>query len=390
MPGRSVGEADAVPVLYINHVGAVSGAEMGLLDIVRALDRNRFSPLAAVPPIPDRLAARLEAERVPVRPIPCRRVLRSLRPVALISCSAALLRVSRRLLNVVRRDRIALIHANGNQAHLYGMFAARLARVPIVWHSRDLVSLGCLARPMARCASRVIAISATVADHLRCSVSRPGKLLVIPNGIEAGRYTTAERRQIVRRSWGADDDTAVFASIGQLVPWKNVSFFLSVAARIVDRHPNSLFLIVGEDLFGDHPRYRRELERLAAVPALYGKVRFTGFSEDIAGVLSGIDVLVHCARREPFGRILIEAMAAARPVVAAADAGPAEIIRHARDGFLFAGDDPEVVADVALRPVLNPALREAIGAAAASRVRRDFCLTRRIRQIEDVYTDILG
>jgi glycosyltransferase involved in cell wall biosynthesis len=215
--------------------------------------------------------------------------------------------------------------------------------------------------------------------------------------------------------------------IAQLVPWKNHLAFIEAAARLASALPDARFVIAGDDLFGEHPAYRAELEariaRLgtpdrpcavssswrraarpapshcldtkaaaepsAATPNLKNRIFFAGYQPDIGPLLATCDVLIHPATREPLGRVILEAMAAGKPVVAVNAGGPAEIIRHEQDGLLTASDAPDELAAAALRLIRDPALAERLGAAARQRVRADFDIRRTVLEVEALYTRLL-
>ena len=176
---------------------------------------------------------------------------------------------------------------------------------------------------------------------------------------------------------------------GQLVPWKNHPLFIEAAARMAARLPNARFLIIGDDRFGDHPGYRSELESLARARGLQDRLTFTGHRKDITAVLNSIDILVHPADREPFGRVVAEAMALAKPVVAINACGPAEIIRPDIDGLLVPLHDPTALANAVCDLAQDPAKREQLGHSAQARIANAFPIESTVKRIMDLYDKLL-
>jgi glycosyltransferase involved in cell wall biosynthesis len=146
--------------------------------------------------------------------------------------------------------------------------------------------------------------------------------------------------------------------LGALVPWKRADLALEIAARL----PELQLDVAGAPLPGDPPGFAAALHERAARPDLAGRVSFLGQLEDPRTALADAHCLLHCADREPFGLVLVEALAAGRPLVAPAAAGPLEIVTPAC-GRLFAPGDAAGGA-AALRAVLADP-----GAGAAARAR---------------------
>jgi len=146
--------------------------------------------------------------------------------------------------------------------------------------------------------------------------------------------------------------------LGVLVPWKRADLALEIAARIPDLRLD----LAGTALPGDPPGYVAALRARAAQQGLAGRVRFLGAVSDPRPALAGAHCLLHCADREPFGLVLVEALAAGRPVVAPAAGGPLEIVTM-RCGRLYVPGDASAGASALMAILAQP------GAPAAARVR---------------------
>jgi glycosyltransferase involved in cell wall biosynthesis len=375
-------------ILFLNHVARVGGAERSLLDLVGHLDRNRFDLLAAAPgegELPDLLADL----GVTCHPLPFKRLRKTFNPVRLAGELAGVLRVAGELVSLIRREGVSLVHANSNTAQLYGGLAARRAGVPCVWHTRDLVNLGPMGRWLGRHASCTIAISECVRRHASRYVADPARLRTVTNGIALDVFTPRSRRAEVRAELGIPADVPLLGMIGQLAPWKGHGIFIEAAARVAAEIPACRFVLVGEDLFQDRPGCRAALEAQAAAAGLGGRLLFLGFGQDVARLLEGLDILLHPPDREPLGRIILEAMAMGKPVVAVNACGPGEIIRDGVDGLLAARSDPAELAAAALRLLRDPALAARIGRTARQRIEQDFSIRRTAAGIEEVYDELL-
>jgi L-malate glycosyltransferase len=378
-----------INILLVNHVSRMSGGERGLLDAVRAVGRERVSFTVALPPPAGRLGSLLKDAGAEVLPIRLQRLKRTANPLRLAGYGLGFARGVASLAGVIRQRRIDLIHANSSTAQLFAGQAARLTGRPAVWHCRDLVPLGWLGRRMARQCTRCVAISDAVADHLRPLMPDPNRLTRVYNGVDTEMFSPGTGSGAFRRQQGIPRDAFVVAMIGQLVPWKRQDLFLEAAADISQAVPNARFLIVGEDLFGDHPDYCERLRRQVARLGIEHQVVFTGYVDDVPGMLRGIDLLVHPAAREPFGRAVAEAMATAKPVVAVDDAGPSELIRSGEGGILVPADDAAAIARAVADIARAPGRAAELGQRARRRIEESFGLARFAEEMVKIYEEAL-
>jgi glycosyltransferase involved in cell wall biosynthesis len=372
-----------IRLLFLNHVSQISGAEVGLLDLVRSLDRKRF-PVVVVVPAAGPLTDALEKNGAKVVHLRLRRFVKTLNPFRWISYLISLSTVVPRLVRLIREERIDIVHSNSTTAQIYGVLAARRAAVPSIWHCRDLVNLGLLGRWLYRSSTRIIAISHAVAEHLNQN-GHNDKLVTIHNGVDLPLLQPTGVRDTLRKELGIGPDALLVAMAGQMVPWKNHALFLRAASLIAEELPTARFLIIGDDLFGGQSGYRDRLKGLARELELTESVRFLGYRTDFARLLEGIDVLVHPADREPFGRVIAEAMAMAKPVVAINAGGPTEIIHDGQDGLLIPPNNPVELAKAVIRLKEEPALASRLAQEARKRIETDFNLEKHRSSIQTLY-----
>jgi glycosyltransferase involved in cell wall biosynthesis len=181
------------------------------------------------------------------------------------------------------------------------------------------------------------------------------------------------------------------ALIGVLAPWKGQDVFLRAIANLVEEFPFLQAEIVGDEIYATkgHAGIRRSLEKLSAELGLVDRVRFTGWVEKLWPVLSRTDVVVHASTEpEPFGRVLIEAMAAGKPVVATHAGGVPEIVESGSTGLLVPAKDPGALARANGALLSDPDRRRRMGAAGRARVEKHFTIEQQIRSIESIYRRI--
>jgi glycosyltransferase involved in cell wall biosynthesis len=267
-----------------------------------------------------------------------------------------------------RRYEVAL--ANDTRSALYTAVGATLARVPYIWHVRDLVGPG---SHLERLALRLrpaawIANSHAVAASLVRHRDEATRVAVVHNGVDVSLFQPAEATGALHRELAVDESTVLVGAIGRLVPWKALETLLEAAARLRAVGPAAAYLIVGDVVTdaANRPALRDRLD-------LGARVHFLGERADVPRILAGLDVLVHTAIDEPFGRVLIEAMAAGKPVVATRGGGVSEIVEDGVTGYLVAPRDAAAVADrVAL--LADRRRRSAMGRAGRQRALTHFSL----------------
>jgi glycosyltransferase involved in cell wall biosynthesis len=233
------------------------------------------------------------------------------------------------------------------KAHLLGGLAGRLAGARVVWHVRDHLAspyLPAAAVPLVRLAARavahrVVAVSASVARTVGRS-----DVVVVRQGVRTPEEAT-------ERPPGGPPRVGL---VGRIAPWKGQDVFVAAAARLAPELPDAEFVLAGSALFGEEG-YERELRAQVTRLGLDDRVRFLGFRDDVWEVYRELDVVVHASTQpEPYGNVVLEAMACRRALVAAAAGGVLELVDHGRTGLLVPPGDPEALADAVGRLLRSP------------------------------------
>jgi glycosyltransferase involved in cell wall biosynthesis len=352
-------------VLYVVPQGERGGVERFLESVLAQHDRARVVPsvLAGTPGTwLDELRARGIAVHILDRPH-LRTPWRHFGPV----------------LRILREERVEVVHSAYSWCHALVAPSAAVARVPAIWFHHGPLSPGKWqgVAPLVP-SPLLLANSHFLAGALRHTLHGARRLDVIHYGLEADRFAAdAGRREAGRAQLGLADDEIAIGVIGFIDTWKGQDVFLRAAERLAARHARARFLVIGGPRGGVAAerceRFLVELRAYASRPALAGRVSFTGHVDLRAGALDALDVVVHASTDpEPFGMVLLEAMAAGKPVVASNAGGPVEIIRDGVDGVLVPPGDPALLADALERLITDAGCRSALGRAAVERVRAAF------------------
>jgi glycosyltransferase involved in cell wall biosynthesis len=360
-----VGDSSKLRVVYLDHVAELSGGELALLRLVKALpDVEAHIILATDGPLADRLHdAGFNTEILPMRERT--RDLRKADVGSVALRAAAIsdtLRYSVTLAKRLRRLRPDLVHANSLKSGIYGSIAAGITRTPLLWHIRDRIARDYLPLPavfavrtLARWAPRVLVTNSRTTG----ATVRGRSQMVIPSIVEPVPGDDGRR---------ADRHDFRVAMIGRLAPWKGQDTFLRAFAKAFPDGEQRA-AIIGAPLFGPSERdYALGLERLALELGIAERVEFRGHRDDIPCELARIDVLVHASLTpEPFGQTVVEGMAAGLPVVATRGGGPEEIITDGLDGILYPPGDIVELAEILKGLESDEPHRIELGAAAVRR-----------------------
>jgi glycosyltransferase involved in cell wall biosynthesis len=356
-------------VLCVSAFADLGGAERCLLDTVACLSARRFEvEVLNLVDHPGALARALERRGIRVHVC---RVGRFRDPRGAARAAAWFLRHARRF-------DVAI--ANDTRAALYTALGRAVRGTPYVWHVHDIVSAG---QRLQRLAVRLrpaawIANSRAVKSSLVRHGCSGERIAVVHNGVDANRFHPAAPSEPLRSELAVDASALLVGAIGRLVPWKGLEILLEAADRLRAAVPQAVYLVVGDAVTdaanrSDALRYREGLFALRDRLDLGARVRFLGERADMPRVMAGLDVLVHSATDEPFGLVLIEAMAAGKAVVAARGGGVTEIVDDGVTGYVVPPRDPEAVAH-RLALLADRARRDAMGGAGRHRALAHFSL----------------
>ena len=380
-----------ISILYVNHVSNIGGAETSLIDIIDNIS-SKYGIIVACPDSGDLVAKLRQRDAEHVR-IQGGVIIRTFNPLSLIAFAYYFVINTVKLSHIIKSRKVRIIHANSFTACLFCSIPARIHSIPLVWHMRDLVKMRLFNKIFVSyagsMANEVVATTTVMKNNLIFLGVKPEKISIINNGIDLTKYNTSTTsREIIRKEFGISLHAPLIGIVGQLTAWKGHRDFIGAASIVVERYPSAKFLIVGKTIIGDSD-YRLELEDLVAKFGLKRHIIFTGFRTDMSNVMAALDILVNASWKEPFGRTIVESMAAGKPVIATNAGGVPEIIENEVDGILVPPRNPQRLADGVLKILNDPELGRKIGDAGGKTVRQKFSLERQMRKIEKLYENVL-
>lgn len=263
---------------------------------------------------------------------------------------------------LARREGAAVIHTQLSTAAWHGSLAARLAGLPCVAHVRALNTA-----TWYRLATRVIAVSHAVKQHLVDQGMPAHRVDVVYNGVDPARYYAPCSRAEARRLLGLPEEALLVGVIAHLTAKKGHAVFLEAFAAAAGRFPAARALFLGD---GDE---RAALEAQAARLGLEGRVRFEGFHADVLPYYAALDVVVlPSVAGEGLPRALLEGGLIGRACIGTRLSGVPEIVRDGETGFVIPLGDAAALAGRLELLLADGALRERLGAAAREYVGATF------------------
>ncbi|WP_322030424.1 glycosyltransferase family 4 protein [Paraburkholderia sp. J76] len=368
--------AQAPRVLAIDQSGVLGGAELSLLEVVKGL-RSRIDVLlfndGPFREALDKAGARVEVlDSGALSNV--RRDGGAAPRLGVLAGIAALVRETRR-----RAREADVLYANTQRAMVIGVLAGKLARKPVVWHLRDIVSdahfgrvqraviKGCAKLGLAHVIANSHASAKVFAQLTRFDAKR---IDVVHNGVDESPFRALARvpQAQLRAQIGLPEDAFLVGAFSRLARWKGQHVLLEA---LLDE-PRAHAVFVGAPLFGEDA-YAAELRDFVEANGLQERVHFLGFRHDIAACMRAVDVIAHTSiTPEPFGRVVVEGMLAQRPVVASRDGGVTEIVEHGRSGLLCTPGDARELAATIARLHDDASLREGLAVQGLATARERF------------------
>jgi glycosyltransferase involved in cell wall biosynthesis len=294
------------------------------------------------------------------------------------------------LVQLLRRERVQILHAFGFYTSVFTIPAARLAGVPVALASRrELLNLrGAWQQRAIRFACSLatgVVVNSHAARNDVISHNLCNRKLVelLPNCIDLEEFKPRREAKEMRQELGIVGASIVVGALANLRPEKDLGTFLLAARGVLDVNPLVEFLVIG-----DGPE-KASLSRLANDLNLIRSVHFLSDRSDVPDLIAALDVVVMCSSSESFPNAILEAMALGVPVVATAVGGMPELVMEGRTGFLVPPKDAEAVAKRILYLCRHPHRRLQMGLSAHRRVENDFTVQQVVKTLESIYARAL-
>ena len=305
------------------------------------------------------------------------------------------------LFRYIRKIKPHIVHTHTSKAGILGRLAAWMARVPIVIHTpHGHVFYGHFGRSLSRVFLQMEKLLGRIThhqialtpeegnDYLNLGVANSNNLSVIHSGVDLNCYKRSKTKgNPGKNELAIPPDSLVVGYVGWLIPIKGVSHLVNAMAEVMQRHPNSLLVLVGKgDEKGEEEiKLREQVENLG----LADNVHFLGWRPDVDEIMGCFDIFVLPSLNEGMGRVLVEAMAAGLPIVANRVGGIPDLIKHGENGLLVPPANPGALEQAISDLLSDKARRKRMG-ETGKRMCRPYSVEAMVEEIDNLYSRLLG
>lgn len=292
---------------------------------------------------------------------------------------------------LAKREKVDIIHTFFEKSDVMGWLTARLAGIP-VWITswRDLgfkrkvvykKIFKLAAKNCSRCVANCYAIRNEVIQKEKLS---DDKVEVIYNGLDFSRYLEPSDGNHIRSELGIEKNVPIVGMIADInFEIKGHQFFIEASKRVLKEVPNVEFLLVGDGSL------RQRFENLAEELGIRQKIHFLGKRGDIPVILSSLNVSVLCSTSEGFSNVILESMAAGKPVVATNVGGSPEMVIDGITGYLVLPSNSDALAEAIITLIQNPNKAMTMGVEGKKLVQEKFTVEAMVKSYERLYKDLL-
>lgn len=290
----------------------------------------------------------------------------------------------RTILRVLREEAVDIVNTHSGRDSFLAGVAARLSRQrPAVVRTRHLAMAITSRVSYAYLPHRVVTVSGYVKEYLVREGVPEGRIVVVPTGIDTGRFADGAAPANLREELGLPPDALLVGAVAVLRNKKGHRFLLEAAPSVLARFPNAVFLIVGT---GPQEKILRDaIDSMG----LSGSVRMLGHREDVPNVLLSLDLFVLPTVEEALGTAFLEAMATGRAVVGCRVGGVPEVVEDGKTGLLVPPGDPAALAEAIRSLLADGELRARMGAAGRQSVMARYSVEEMCRRMWELYRSLL-
>lgn len=302
-----------------------------------------------------------------------------------------------KLYRFMRAGRFDIVHTHTSKAGFIGRLAARLAGVPVIVHSpHGHIFYGyfgklktkmfiILEKISIKATDRLLCLTPLeIEDHLDLGIGRREQYDVLVSGVRLERFAMPETLpEEVRAGLGIPENAPVIGVVARLDPVKGVRYAIEALALLPCDDPAPHLLLIGDG--GE----RAELELLARGRGVADRVHFLGLRRDVPDLLHAMDVFLLPSLNEGYGKAIVEAMSAGRPVVASNVGGVPHLIKDGENGLLVPPADPRAIADALGKIIGSPERAALLAAAGRNSVTEEFEVAAMVRKLENIYLNLL-
>ncbi|MCW8934266.1 MAG: glycosyltransferase family 4 protein [Gammaproteobacteria bacterium] len=397
-------------ILYCesNTDGTIGGSFFSLLFLVQNIDKSKYNPVVVFYSenslIPKYRESGIETIVITLpKPVHFRKISSSNPVFKLLNLFISIVQSgvnffkffifqSFRYAYFLKKRNISLVHLNNSIIRNHDwMMASWITGIKCITHERGInTRYSKLSRFFAKKLKAVVSISNAVRENMLDKGLNTLNYVTIYNGLDPDQIHTEGRSVELANEFGLKKSNQVIGVVGNIKEWKGQESVIRATKIIKEKYPDIKCLIVG-DISKNDEYYANKLYRLVEEFDLSENVIFTGYQNNVANFLELMDVVIHSSiHPEPFGRVILEAMAMRKPIVGTRYGAIPEIIVEGQTGFMFTPDDENDLANGVLKCLNDPELAEKLGQQGYDRLVSNFHIKFNVSKTEQLYKELIG
>ena len=368
-------------ILYLSDSVNLWGARRSLLDLLKNIDRKKFS-ISVVCGKEGPLTDKLKEENIDYAtiPLPLWRKVKNLPhiPSSILS-----------LVKLVKEKDIHIIHCNSHGVNPYGVIAGKLTNARVICHIRDIITPDKIKKYFLNYSDKII----TISDFQKKVFSRyptiNKRVSLVYNGIDTSIFYRCKTTEILkfRKKLNIGEKDFLVGCVGQISSLKGQDYLIKAVPLVLKKIPSTKFLLCGEVR---RERDKGKIESLVEKLGVRKNIIFLGWREDLPIVYSSLDVLAFPTLKEAFGRAAVEAMACEVPVIATRVGGVPEIVEDGKTGILIPPQTHIQLADAIIKLLQDSKMRKNMGKEGRKRVQKNFNIAKTVNGVENIYSALLS
>jgi glycosyltransferase involved in cell wall biosynthesis len=291
---------------------------------------------------------------------------------------------------ILKQENADVLHLNNSfSTDQDALIAAKLLNIPVVSHVRGIQpNIHKFALFFGKSLNRIIAISKAVQRNLLKQGVDENNITLVYDGIDEKRITDGVETNYINKQYNLDSDYKIFGVVGNIKPWKGQIRLIQAISILKQKNDKFRCFLVGD--IADKA-YLSEIEKTIEENQLQDHVIITGYKNNVADFVNSFDVFVHTSvEPEPFGIVIIEALALKKSVIVSNIGAPQEIIEDKKSGLLFNIESATDLAEKLQSLLSNDEKRTEFGEAGYKRFQNNFTIEINVKGICGVYEEVLN
>ena len=386
----------SINILYFENVAVLGGAAIVLRNLIKEIKKEEGINLVVICPEGE-LAEVFRKDNIKVITVNSKRIVRTLNPLRLLLYFCSFLQVNLKLIKIIQKYNINILHSNSLGAHIYSFIAAKVAGIPNIWHLHDILkeqkSNRLLCIFLSKMANQIVVVSHAVKKSLVNFGIDSNKIKVIYNGLDLKLWNPEiPDKSYLYKEFTVNKASIKIGIIGQLAEWKGQDIFLDAAIYLAKMdYVNLRYYIIGDELFKEENKYKDSLFKKVKVNQIGDYVIFTGRRNDIPNIMAFLDIIVVCSRYpDPLPTVVLESMAMGKVVIGTNIGGIPEMILNNETGILVPPNDPVSLAKAILGLINQPDKIKEMGIKARERIKSDFTIEKNVGIVRNLYYKLLA